>query len=236
MWTKIAQISVIIVIVFVSILFADFPQPNQTPETPTTRERDFNWAKRQLRAMYTPNRETFYCKCKFDASNRIDLTSCGYKIRSNILRAQRVEWEHIVPASYFGNNLACWKKGGREQCQKESNLFANFEGDMHNLVPEVGELNADRSNKLHGTVTSIYNDYGRCDFKISSIRAEPRDDIKGDVARIWLYMEYKYKIFLSSEMKTTFERWNILDPVSEEERWRNREIRRIQGDSNIFIQ
>ena len=226
---------IVILVIGVHSLFGNESKPNEIKE-PVQKERTFNHAKRQLSKMYSENRVTFYCGCTYSEHNEINLASCGYKIRRNDKRAKRLEWEHIVPASYYGNSLPCWKEGGRAICGRESNAFSNFEGDMHNLVPEVGELNGDRSNKIHGVVLSNYHTYGSCNFKVGTIRAEPHDGIKGDVARIWLYMAHKYNIFLSTEMKETFEAWNKLDPVDEYERWRNRRIKEIQGDSNIFIE
>jgi deoxyribonuclease-1 len=217
--------------------------PNSTPkanptviEEPVAKERNFGLAKRRLSQMYAEDRTTFYCSCKYDQNNKIDLASCGYEIRKNSARAQRLEWEHIVPASYFGNNLQCWREGGRKACSDHSNTFANFEGDMHNLVPEVGELNGDRSNKIHAISGRPNSDYGRCDFRITKSVAEPHNGIKGDVARIWLYMSDKYKMYLTDEMRATFMQWSAQDPVDDKERWRNRRIKEIQGDSNPYIE
>jgi len=33
----------------------------------------------------------------------------------NLKRASRIEWEHIVPAWFFGHNLDCWKRGGESR-------------------------------------------------------------------------------------------------------------------------
>lgn len=235
----------IIGIAFAIIVFdynVNLPPPKaQSPtitvsEDAVSKERNFNSAKRNLTKMYAENRVTFYCGCNYDQYNKIDLNSCGYKVRKNAARAQRLEWEHIVPAAYFGNNLTCWKVGGRKGCSEHSNLFANFEGDMHNLVPEVGELNGDRSAKIHAVSGLSSSAYGRCDFRINGPVAEPHDKIKGDVARIWLYMSHKYGMYLSDEMRATFEKWSKDDPADDKERWRNRRIKEIQGDSNIFIE
>ena len=52
---------------------------------------------------------------------------------------------HVMPAENFGRHLSCWKEGGRKACKKDP-IFNEMEADMHNLVPAIGELNADRSN------------------------------------------------------------------------------------------
>lgn len=226
---------ILTVLVSFAVFSSYIETPSPTTVEPVVKERTFASAKRSLNKIYSADRTTFYCGCKYDEQNKVDLASCGYKVRLNANRAQRVEWEHIVPASYFGVNMPCWKEGGRENCSKTSNAFSNFEGDMHNLVPEVGELNGDRGNKIHGTVLTENFKYGSCNFKINSIRAEPHDGIKGDIARIWLYMSSKYSMFISSEMRSTFETWSKNDPVDDKERWRNNEIKKIQGDANPLV-
>lgn len=241
MSTKIRDVGFLVLLLIVVVVLGFLPKPDKvfpssTIEEPTTKERSFNSSKRKLLAMYAENRTTFYCGCTYDSNNRINLESCGYQPRRNVSRASRLEWEHIVPASYFGSNLVCWKEGGRQGCGRNSNAFSNFEGDMHNLVPEIGELNGDRSNKIHGNAGWLSrSQYGSCDFRINGDIAEPRDAVKGDVARIWLYMADKYNIQLTSSMRSTFETWNQIDPVDDRERWRNRRIQTIQGDANPYI-
>lgn len=57
------------------------------------------------------NTGTFYCGCKWSwagaSGGRPNLNSCGYEIASQPQRAQRLEWEHIMPASNFGRALQC---------------------------------------------------------------------------------------------------------------------------------
>lgn len=220
---------IIIFWVLLSILFTP-----QEPITEPKKERNFRSSKILAEEMYFKNRVTFYCGCNYDENKKIDLESCGYIVRKNLHRASRMEWEHIVPASYYGRSLSCWQEGGRNNCTSHSNTFSNFEGDLHNLVPAIGEINGDRSDKIHGE-TSGESLYGKCDFVINGKIAQPRKEVRGDVARIWLYMSHKYNIFLTREMKEVFYKWSKADPVDEYEKWRNKEIKRIQGDGNIYI-
>lgn len=69
-----------------------------------------------------------------------DLASCGYEVRKRSERANRIEWEHIVPAADFGRQRQCWQEGGRKNCVKNDPLFAQMEGDMHNLVPATRSM------------------------------------------------------------------------------------------------
>lgn len=229
----------VISFLFFFLLFV-FTQPSEktlkhVDEKPVTKERTFSHSKRLAEKMYSEYRRTFYCDCPYDEYKQIDLKACEYKSRKNSIRATKMEWEHIVPASYFGRSLTCWRDGGRQACGSQSALFSNFEGDLHNLVPAVGEINGDRGDKIHGEVTNKGFSYGACEFYISGRIATPRPEIKGDVARMWLYMAHKYGMFLTTEMRETFEKWDKSDPVSDYELWRNQKIKEIQGDDNIFI-
>ena len=47
------------------------------------------------------------------------LEPCGYKPKGNGWRAQRMEWEHVVPASLFGHRFPEWK-GGHPDCFSEA--------------------------------------------------------------------------------------------------------------------
>jgi deoxyribonuclease-1 len=55
---------------------------------------------------------TLYCGCRWEwvgrSGGRVDMASCGYAIRAQPTRAERTEWEHIVPASNFGRARQCW--------------------------------------------------------------------------------------------------------------------------------
>lgn len=199
--------------------------------------QSFNHAKTLLKQMYRDERTTFYCGCSYNEHHEVDLGSCGYKVRKNATRAKRIEWEHVVPASYFGRLLPCWGDGGRKNCQRNSTLFNKFEGDLHNLVPEVGELNADRSNHPYGIAHNKKPVYGSCEFYVDELNniAEPKDSRKGDVARIWLYMADKYDMALPGHMKDMFQAWNKADPVTLEELKRNHKIYALQGDDNKYI-
>lgn len=231
----ITAITFLIGYIFFPIIFNNLKVVVHQDENPVVKERSFQHSKKLAEKIYSEYRRTFYCDCPYDEYKRIDLKACGYESRKNSIRAERMEWEHIVPASYFGRSLACWRDGGRAACSSKSNLFSNFEGDLHNLVPAVGEINGDRGDKIHGEVSNRVFGYGSCEFYISGKIATPRGEIRGDVARMWLYMSHKYGMYITPEMRETFERWSDEDPVSDYELWRNNKIKEIQGDENVYI-
>jgi deoxyribonuclease I len=226
-------------------------------DRPSRPFESFGAAKKAARdGIYSGHHIDFYCGCGWTpnqtgTSGKIDATKCHYAPRKNPKRGRVLEWEHVVPAAFFGQSRACWKTGnpkcvrpngakfkGRACCEKVDREFARIEADLHNLTPAVGELNADRSNTRYGIVKGEPREYGSCDFEISSSGpkvTEPRDEVRGDAARIWLYMSDTYGIKLSVEQRTMFEAWSQTDPVDSWERLRDVKIEAIQGNRNPYV-
>ena len=186
--------------------------------------------------------------------------SCGYKPRKPVTssgkpnaRISRIEWEHIMPASLFGGNLEQWDNhrnyenckngagksiGGRKCAEKLVPWFKKAHNDMHNLTPAVGELNGDRSNYPYGEIEGESRIYGQCDFEIDFDNniAEPPDAVKGDIARVYLYMSDEYKeIKLEPDIRNVMLSWNENDPVDDWECERDKRIESSQGNSNPYV-
>ena len=166
----------------------------------------------------------------------VDLAACGYKVRKNSERAKRIEWEHVMPAYHFGHQLLCWQNGGRNNC-KSDKRFNLMEGDLHNLQPAIGEVNGDRSNFGYSLFTNTFKQYGQCQMAIDfkNRTAQPRQQIRGIIARTYLYMENRYKLSLSKQDKNLMDAWNKLYPPSKWECKRNKIIESIQGNDNPYI-
>jgi len=199
--------------------------------------RNFSEAKRLAAEVYLDRKETFYCGCGFDKKKRVEPSVCGYEPRKNNKRAKRIEWEHIVPAHTLGQSRQCWRepictnsKGkaykGRQCCEKVDPVFRTMESDLHNLVPAVGELNADRSNFSFNMIEGEPRNYGACDFEVDRKlrKVEPRPEIRGDIARTYFYMHNTYGVPLSDKQRRLFETWDREDPISEWEVIRNARI------------
>ena len=106
---------------------------------------------------------------------------------------------------------------------------------MFNLVPAIGELNGDRIHKLHGVIPKEERKYGACDFEVSDSIAEPMKSIRGDIARVWLYMLKKYRLELSDDFIDLMKQWNKDDPVDTAEKLRHEVISREMGWKNPYI-
>ncbi len=159
-------------------------------------------------------------------------TSCVVT-RNDFIGSGSIGWnrEHVWPKSLggFGNDGAG--------------------ADLHHVRPDDVTTNAVRGNLKYGNVT------GGSDVKGSTLVSgasggtsgsgyfEPHDNVKGDVARICLYVYVRYGGELSGCNKITnvFQsvdvllEWCALDPVDTWEMGRNEVVGAIQGNRNVFI-
>ncbi len=221
--------------------------PSESAQTPTfspRHPRDFDEAKAILKKIYARGTE-IYCGCPYDLSrkDRIDDEACGYKGQGQ--RSKRIEWEHVVPASVFGQRFTEWKEGhpscerngrkekGRDCARATSEVFAQMEADLYNLLPSLGELNGVRSNYPFGEIGGEAREFGRCDFEVAQRVAEPRKEIRGDLARIYFYMDARYPGFdiVTKRNEGLLNAWDRDDPMDDVERERVRRIEDIQGNS-----
>lgn len=227
--------------------------PRRPPSSvPPPRPRSFASAKGELETLYRERHLIeLYCGCELDAELVPARERCGYEPRREGVRARRIEWEHLMPAERFGRGLACWSgatcsgKRGRACCSASEASggdprFHAMEGDMHNLAPAIGELNADRSNRPYGEVPGEPRDYGACDFEVDRasgrlgpVELEP--SARGDAARAWLYMAEAWGVELDDAELELMLEWAASDPPDAWERERNALIEAIQGNRNRLI-
>lgn len=112
-----------------------------------------------------------------------------------------------------------------------------MQANMHNLVPAIGEINNDRSNYKFAEKTARKNINGNCRFEINQKSKEVyiNPDIKGVVAKIYLYMSDKYNIPLSKSELKMMKEWNTKNPTSAWEKIKNERVFRLHGNRNYFI-
>ena len=155
-------------------------------------------------------------------SNNVILVYLGTSVSNNWDRGVTWNREHVWPQSRLGVYADPY------------NDFPSKATDLHNLKPADPDENANRSND--------YFDW----FKTSSTY-EPRDEVKGDIARIILYMTTMYYDLTLNDNPNADSRdmtmgilsvlleWNELDPVDDFERNRNEVIYSYQNNRNPFI-
>ena len=209
----------------------------------------FSKSKKQLAIVYQDNPITLYCGCSFKGKTP-DFSQCGYVPKNNNKRANRIEWEHVVPAYVFGIFFSEWTVGhpkcvkkngkkykGRRCAGKVNKEFKRMEADMYNLFPAIGEVNGLRSNYPMTIIEGEEREFGKCDVEIKRRSVEPREEVRGEIARTYMYMDSVYpgKGIISKKNRSMFEEWNRSDPVDEWECERARKIEKIQGNRNDIV-
>lgn len=207
----------------------------------------FDDAKRALeRAVYDADHRTdIYCGCRFDAHKHIQFDDCEsahpYVPEPEARdRAGRMEWDHAMPASFIGHEFPCWDEptargeSHRDHCRAGSAAFAHAEGDMHNLLPSVGQLNAIRDNFVYAEIPGE-DHLANCDFERVGRTVEPRPEARGPLARAMLYAAAVYHVPLAPTAFEVLRAWHHDHPPEAWERDRNDRIARLQGNRNPLI-
>ena len=139
---------------------------------------------------------------------------------------------------YLGTSVSgTWDAGAtwnREHVWPQSLLGydTTMSADLHNLKPSNPSENSSRGNSYFDNIS------------VSKVSYEPRDEVKGDVARILLYMWTMYaSLSLVDEAPSIYEmallsvllEWHVIDPVDDFERNRNEVIYSYQNNRNPYI-
>ena len=136
--------------------------------------------------------------------------------------------EHVWPQSLGGGNTS----GGG--------------ADLHHIRPSESKTNSTRGNKKYGNVNSGSTATGNLSGMSGGTYAgnyyEPLDNVKGDVARICLYVYVRWgsswgadsitEVFQSVDVLLE---WCEMDPVDTWEMGRNEVVAAYQGNRNVFI-
>lgn len=206
----------------------------------------FSAAKRKMASIYGAVGETFYCRCPFlgNAVVMDEKCSARYELGS-YFKVQKIEFEHVLTASLIKKKLLakqmrrialskCLKKN-RKCLKQSSSLFKFLEGDLHNIRPVIGQINRIRGAKKMAEISHMEGP--GCRFKVRGQVFEPSSEVKGDTARIHLYMNEKYRQLelLDESSVFRFLKWHVHDPVDATEIFVNAKVAELQGDSNFWL-
>jgi len=143
--------------------------------------------------------------------------------------------EHVMPADWMAEYFGCPNR----DCDNPT--YKHAEGDLHNLWLAVKNINSSRSDNLFGEIPEGQGEsrFDYCPLFVrtyspNAIVVEPRDSVKGNIARSLFYMRSVYGFDLKG-MLPMLKRWNRFDPPGEHEHWRNERIHKLQGTRNKFI-
>ena len=156
----------------------------------------------------------------------------------------------LIYTSYSAT-MSQWNGWNREHVWPQSLGGGNTSGggaDLHHIRPSDAVVNSTRGNKKYGNTNGGTAKYGSNPASgylggyYNSTYFEPLDNVKGDVARICLYVYVRWgsawgatsitKVFQSVDVLLD---WMELDPVDTWELGRNEVVEDIQGNRNVFI-
>ncbi len=206
-------------------------------------------ALRLSRYVYENYPFTLFCNCTF-VQGRLSSDRCGYVPQKRNFRASQVDFRPLIPPERYGPDFAEWQgapackdRSGRPyggiRCAAEQNPeFARMAADLYNWFPIESELEGLRLGSRIDEVPGEPRLFGDCDVELQGKVLEPRTDIRGDIARTFLYMDLSYPMhaFMTVEQRRTMESWSREDPVDEWECKRATRIARTQGNKNVFVE
>lgn len=162
---------------------------------------------------------------------------------------------------YTGKSLPKTANGTGEDDWNREHVWAKSHGDfgtrlgagtdLHHIRPADVTVNSSRNNKNFDNSSNPHHEALLCRHDEDSF--EPRDSVKGDVARMMFYMAVRYEgerdevdlelVEYMNESKSPYHgklstllQWHKNDPVSDFERRRNNLIyESYQGNRNPFI-
>lgn len=208
---------------------------------------------------------TSYDDCKSSKVNQTDPGPNGVGV---------MEFYTQQSITKFSGTLGTWNRE-HVWCQSlSSGLWGTSGGgsDMHHIRPSESGINSIRGNNKYGEVgsnsnvkeawtrNSNGNNVALGGHYVGSSIFEPLDNVKGDVARIVMYVYTHYNnasnvggtkesatthgnlpitnVIYASNDSAAWQmllKWNRLDPVDDIERNRNEAVYGIQGNRNPFI-
>lgn len=190
-----------------------------------------------------------------------DILKQSDKDPNNSANVQLFYCGRSIDAAQEWNNGNGWERE-HVWAKSRGSLTINQPGpgtDAHNLKPADGDVNGVRNNRWFAETNEIeYIDNGfatGCYYSSTQWVWKPKNNMKGDAARIIFYMATRYEgengepnleviDFLPTDQYSTLPqhallsdllRWNAEDPVDDFERNRNNVIYSYQKNRNPFI-
>lgn len=152
-------------------------------------------------------------------------------------RGHKISVEHIYPTDWIAEANGC---DNRSNCPVEA--YRRASSDLHNLWPAEQRYNSSRGDKPYGEIPGntprFTGEDPPCDFERTSgsdAVVEPRDSVKGEIARSMLYMIWKYDLPDHGQFHLMIE-WNFRDPPEDEELSRYIDAQMLQGRRNPYIE
>ncbi|MEE8587726.1 MAG: endonuclease, partial [Sulfurimonadaceae bacterium] len=186
------------------------------------------------------------CGYIYDPKTCMDKTLVDTSTCSVQEAKQTMKWMQVVPDTFYGRNMACMNEKvcvskftgqsyrGKLCCRQTNAEYRKMEAELFNLIPVVSAIAKKHAGKPFGEVKKPKQLVGK--VKIDNNYIEPPDEVKGDIARVYLHMDHRYNLQLTLEEKEMFHRWHKLDAVDKRECDIAKSIMKVQGSNNRWIE
>lgn len=209
--------------------------------------------KAELHDLIDGNKVLPYTASSFDVWDALDETDEDPDNSNNVILLYTGRSQAKSYKDHGQNDNNAWN---REHVWAKSRGFGGYPStskpastDIHHLRPVDRSVNTSRSAKAFDEGGNTHSEATDCRYTSSTW--EPRDAVKGDVARMMFYMAVRYEgengnpdLELTESTSSngpfigklsTLIEWHKLDPVDSFEKKRNQTIFEIQGNRNPFI-
>ena len=204
-------------------------------------------AKKLIKMIHLDYKTTWLNGCDYiyDPQSCMDKTLVDTLTCSVQEQNQTMKWIQVVPDTFYGRTMACMNEEvcvseftgkpykGKLCCRQRNAKYKKMEAELFNLIPVVSAIAEKQEGKIFGEVKKSKQLIGK--VKIDNNYIEPPDGLKGDIARVYLYMDHRYHLQLSLEQKEMFHRWHKLDAVDKKECAIAKIIMKVQDSTNRLI-
>jgi deoxyribonuclease-1 len=161
-----------------------------------------------------------------------DFTTLYCDIKGDSRRDMSVE--HVYPASWIAEAFGC-----KSSSKCENDKYKEASSDLHNLWPAKQKYISNRRNVPFGEIPDEKKRFkdDKCDFERTSGKdavVEPRDAVKGQIARSYLHMIHWYDL-PAKDILPLMLKWHLKYKPTEAEINRQDLIEKLQGRRNEFI-
>lgn len=199
---------------------------------------------------YDRARDTMYAVIDNDGNNNISCIYTQFSVTwnptqdpsSNVYQnGAGINAEHVYPQSKgAGLNITKRDLHNLRPAQvdvnsaRQSSIFAEIDDNDTDRWYRLGQI-------LYSTPTSNINEYSEREIQ-NGTAWEPREDVKGDIARIVFYFYTMHQSEADAadpnyfhDMKSTLLQWHYADPIDAGEVARSAKVAVYQGNENPFV-
>ena len=119
---SISNLVLFLILIFLSSCSSSKQLPSYKTFSQNNRITSFSNSKKLLLKLYKDHPVTLYCGCIYKGK-KPNLSSCGYNPKKDWKRANRIEWERVVPAHAFGQSFSEWRAGHPKCVSKKGKKY-----------------------------------------------------------------------------------------------------------------